>query len=65
MRRTGRPPLAEQDKRSKLISVRVTQAEWERLCRVANSKKGRDLSKWVRRVMFDAADRWDTDRDPY
>ena len=61
----GRPPLPDEEKRSRLISVRVTEDEWERLCKVASAKHARDLSKWVRRVMFDAADQWEIGRDPY
>lgn len=61
----GRPPLPKDEKRTRLISVRVTDAEYARLKKVAWAKGGRDVSKWVRRLMFDAADQWDINRDPY
>jgi hypothetical protein len=61
----GRPSLPKEKKRTRLISVRVTDEEYARLEKVARSKGGRDVSKWVRRLMFDAADQWDINRDLY
>jgi hypothetical protein len=61
----GRPKLEADKQRSRLISVRVTGAEYKKLEKCARAKRGRTLSKWVRLVIFDAADQWEIGRDPY
>jgi uncharacterized protein (DUF1778 family) len=54
MKRIGRPPLSKQDRKSKLIMVRVTSKEYSQLQRAAK-RNGLSTSEFVRKQALKGA----------
>lgn len=52
-RKIGRPPLPEGKQKSRIVPVRFSEAEFERVSRTAKAA-GQTVSAWVRMLIADA-----------
>lgn len=55
-KRPGRPPLADDEKKSRVVQFRATEAEWEELTAAALAS-GMTLREWLLMITLRAARR--------